>query len=204
MLMMKESDAPAQMKGVLHALYFWMPSASKIVELLGRALLIEEQIPNQELRSAIGEQNFQDIAEDVPKYNPLILTTLRRQQENLPASLECSPFASACDAIRSGIDACSETVSSKGRKLQYCGGCRRVPYCSPECQKSEWKCSPDPHKAVCRKLKTFCQVLKLPATPEHVKDSVVDKWCETTAISLDNIVVIKLHFEGLAFPSKSV
>ncbi|PBK82989.1 hypothetical protein ARMGADRAFT_945573, partial [Armillaria gallica] len=69
----------------------------------------------------------------------------------------------------------SQTVSSKGQKLQYCGGCRRVLYCSPECQKSAWKYDPAPHKAVCRKLRKFCKVLKLPANPEHVEDSVVDK-----------------------------
>ncbi|SJL14881.1 uncharacterized protein ARMOST_18357 [Armillaria ostoyae] len=74
-----------------------------------------------------------------------------------------------------------------------------VPYCSPECQKSAWKYGPAPHKAVCRKLRKFCEVLKLPAKPEQVEDSVVDKWCETMGISLDDVVVIKLHFEDLAF-----
>ncbi|PBK83000.1 hypothetical protein ARMGADRAFT_682596 [Armillaria gallica] len=146
------------------------------------------------------------LPEDAQKYHPLILTTLKRQQENVPVSLERSPFASAYDAVwtisvrdRCHAVGCSQTVSSKGQKLQYCGGCRRVPYCSPECQKSAWKYGPALHKAVCRKLRKFCDVLKLPAKPEHAEDSVVDKWCETMGISLDDVVVIKLHFEDLAF-----
>ncbi|KAK0219431.1 hypothetical protein EDD85DRAFT_346842 [Armillaria nabsnona] len=216
MLMMKESDAPAQKEDVLRVLCFWMPGAGKIVELLSKALCIEQQTRNLELRSAIKELHLQDIAavlmrmfslpEDAQKYHPLILNTLRRQRENVPVSLERSPFASAYDAVRTisvrdrcHAVGCSQTVSSKGQKLQYCGGCRRVPYCSPECQKSAWKYGHAPHKAVCRKLKKFCEILKLPAKPEHVEDSMVDKWCETMGISLDDVVVIKLHFEDLAF-----
>ncbi|SJL14876.1 uncharacterized protein ARMOST_18351 [Armillaria ostoyae] len=202
---------------LLRALYFWMPHAGKIVELLSKALRIEQQTRNRELKNAIKELHLQDIAailmrmfslpEDAQKYHPLILTTLKR--ENVPVSLERSPFASAYDAVRTisvrdrcHAVGCSQTVSSKEQKLQYCGGCRRVPYCSPECQKSAWKYGPAPHRAVCRKLKKFCEVLKLPAKPEHVEDSVVDKWYETMGISLDDVVVIKLHFEDLAFSDR--
>ncbi|PBK83036.1 hypothetical protein ARMGADRAFT_1089777 [Armillaria gallica] len=89
MFMMKERDAPAQKEDVLHILCFWMPYTGKIVELPSKALCIEQQTCNWELRSAIKELHLQDTAavlmwmfslsEDAPKYHSLILTMLRRQ-----------------------------------------------------------------------------------------------------------------------------
>ncbi len=131
MLMMKESDAPAQKEDVPRILCFWMPHAGEIVELLSKALRIEQQTRNRELRSAIKELHLQDTAavlmrmfslpEDAQKYHSLILTTLRRQRDHVPVSLEPSPFASAYDAIRTisirdrcHAVGCSQTVSSKG------------------------------------------------------------------------------------------
>ncbi len=100
MLMMKESDAPAQKEDVPRVLCFWMPHASKIVQLFSKALRIEQQTRNRELRSAIKELHLQDTAavlmrmfslpEDAQKYHSLILTTLRRQRENVPVSHEIS------------------------------------------------------------------------------------------------------------------
>lgn len=55
MVMMKESDTSARP-------VFLDAHASKIVELLSKALRIEEQMLNRELRGVIREQNFQDIA----------------------------------------------------------------------------------------------------------------------------------------------
>ncbi|KZV83056.1 hypothetical protein EXIGLDRAFT_728992 [Exidia glandulosa HHB12029] len=45
-----------------------------------------------------------------------------------------------------------------GGKLQRCGGCKFVQYCSKECQKRHWKFSTYPHKAVCAQLKNLLAV----------------------------------------------
>ncbi|KAJ7438940.1 hypothetical protein B0H11DRAFT_2103469 [Mycena galericulata] len=44
--------------------------------------------------------------------------------------------------------ACHKCFKEEGVRLSRCSGCRRISYCSPECQKLDWK----PHKPMCKAL----------------------------------------------------
>jgi hypothetical protein len=50
---------------------------------------------------------------------------------------------------------CGKSFSEAGRRFRYCTGCRRVPYCSIDCQKIAWKHALS-HKHVCLPLRTIC------------------------------------------------
>lgn len=56
---------------------------------------------------------------------------------------------------------CSKTYISECRKFGTCSGCRRVPYCSIECQRWAF-CHPDhPHKAVCQYIRLMRELGEL-------------------------------------------
>ncbi|EIN10203.1 hypothetical protein PUNSTDRAFT_125169 [Punctularia strigosozonata HHB-11173 SS5] len=45
---------------------------------------------------------------------------------------------------------CPETEALLERKLQVCGGCNHMKYCSKECQRQAWKDQIVPHKPICK------------------------------------------------------
>jgi hypothetical protein len=40
--------------------------------------------------------------------------------------------------------------------FKYCGGCQRIMYCSPQCQKAAWTHHAVPHRSVCQLLRSMC------------------------------------------------
>ncbi|KAJ7585691.1 hypothetical protein C8J56DRAFT_828834 [Mycena floridula] len=56
---------------------------------------------------------------------------------------------------------CMNIQCTNGVPGSLCSGCRRVAYCSPECQTIDWKGKP-PHKKVCRNIKALGDAANFP------------------------------------------
>lgn len=69
-------------------------------------------------------------------------------------------------SFRCWAASCPNTRSLEERKFSVCGGCRRVFYCSKECQKRAWKDDVAPHKVMCPKLAHAALALGLSAKPD--------------------------------------
>lgn len=52
-----------------------------------------------------------------------------------------------------GFPPCKATFTGEGRRFRYCGSCKRIPYCSVECQKQHWRWERSAHRTLC---KDFC------------------------------------------------
>ncbi|KAJ6451663.1 hypothetical protein C8R47DRAFT_1061840 [Mycena vitilis] len=68
---------------------------------------------------------------------------------------------------RMGI-ACHKCFKEEGVSLSRCSGCHRIAYCSPECQKMDWK----PHKPMCKALSA---IEKDPALVADLLSSVANQ-----------------------------
>ena len=57
----------------------------------------------------------------------------------------------ASEIVGTSLRNCSfcKAVEQRGDTFKVCGGCRVAMYCSPNCQKSDWK---EVHKVECKKL----------------------------------------------------
>lgn len=79
---------------------------------------------------------FMDLPFDVEEYHPTIVwrSRMHREMEKDPKTLAFSVYFEMYTAQRCFAPGCQETYAGAGRKFAYCSGCKRVPYCSKECQ----------------------------------------------------------------------
>jgi hypothetical protein len=60
---------------------------------------------------------------------------------------------------------CSRTYSNWW-PFKWCGGCRRVKFCSRRCQKAAWNHPVVPHRQTCLRLRSACLKYDIPGPPE--------------------------------------
>lgn len=95
------------------------------------------------INSTGGELHSQlNLPHDKTKYHPMLLAA-----SDAFTFKKMDPWQSACDNMlqvvymsRCAYPLCTENFLGSGRKFQYCGGCRRTPYCSVEHQRSDVSC----------------------------------------------------------------
>jgi hypothetical protein len=72
-----------------------------------------------------------------------------------------SVLAGAAKSYRCASPGCMLTTADLDPgAFRLCGGCRRVSYCSRECQKADWKCDISgvlPHREICNMIQSMCQ-----------------------------------------------
>lgn len=83
-----------------------------------------------------------ELPSDKTKYHIRILigSDLMRQKrlkDREPWQNACDYMGSLMSLDRCAYPLCNESFTGTGRKFQYCGGCRRVPYCSVDHQRSD-------------------------------------------------------------------
>ncbi|KIY63911.1 hypothetical protein CYLTODRAFT_493533 [Cylindrobasidium torrendii FP15055 ss-10] len=91
-----------------------------------------------------------------PTYNPFARYHDDPGQVKLEA---CKRIHLAVISNQCASPDCLASTDTLGRKLQACGGCHIVRYCSQGCQHAAWKHSDIPHKAVCRLYSTITKKL---------------------------------------------
>ncbi|TRM62530.1 hypothetical protein BD626DRAFT_50565 [Schizophyllum amplum] len=68
-----------------------------------------------------------------------------------------------CKMDYCGFPPCMATFTSEGRPFRYCGGCKRVPYCSVACQRKHWRWERSAHRNLCDDFRYLRDILEYPA-----------------------------------------
>jgi hypothetical protein len=91
---------------------------------------------------------------------------------------------------------CAKTFADGAGRFRYCGGCRRAPYCSKDCQKVAWAHSDVPHRELCSALRSIYHHFCLPL--KHA-DAMVDMALEVgLEMNLEPAArMVYSHFEAL-------
>jgi hypothetical protein len=63
---------------------------------------------------------------------------------------------------RCGNPDCPAPIPFHGARWRYCTQCRRVPFCSSNCQRNAWRHSSCPHALACSHLRNLCSRLRIP------------------------------------------
>jgi hypothetical protein len=104
-----------------------------------------------------------------------------RSWSRLLYALDSTQRSHRCSAL-----ACRRTLADGG--LRWCGGCRRVAYCSRRCQKADWNQASRAalqHRGVCAIIRRMCHLFRLPrrdvVTPLRIGASPLEGSQETVA-----------------------
>jgi hypothetical protein len=84
---------------------------------------------------------------------PAVVQTSWERMLRLLARLELVQRCAAPD--------CSRTYAEP-LTFRYCSACKRVAYCSRQCQRRAWAHPAVPHRSVCQALRTVCATAELP------------------------------------------
>jgi hypothetical protein len=89
---------------------------------------------------------------------------------------------------------CHSTFTGNATRFRYCGGCRRIPYCSRRCQKFAWRYTGAPHRNVCQPLRSVYLHWNL-SLKSRIDLEDLEWDVDTDFVSAANIAVS--HFEAL-------
>jgi hypothetical protein len=84
---------------------------------------------------------------------------------------------------------CTRTPEHTKKPLRYCMGCRRIPYCSRDCQKRAWiRKDGIQHRGICGLIRYICSLHNLPQTSKSTMISLhVPSLSEKEALVVDTI-----------------
>lgn len=146
--------------------YFYDEHCDRLLEVLTEVAKLSDRLIEAGLDSRLPEASLPlwkrivrftggsihsklELPADETKYHPSLLKgseLIRKKRQR-----DESPWQSASDHLiglesltRCAFPMCNENFASSGRKFKYCGRCKRVPYCSVECQRNDVRANEGP------------------------------------------------------------
>jgi hypothetical protein len=102
-------------------------------------------------------QDFPELRASLPRAQtqvfPVIVPTSWELMLRLLARLELAQQCAAPDCVRTYVEPLT---------FRYCSACKRVAYCSRQCQRRAWAHPAVPHRSICQALRTVCATAELP------------------------------------------
>ncbi|KDQ08987.1 hypothetical protein BOTBODRAFT_81172, partial [Botryobasidium botryosum FD-172 SS1] len=88
---------------------------------------------------------------------------------------------------------CAHTFSSLNRTFDTCAQCKRVAYCSKECQVRAWKDARVPHKVICKKMRRLTDAIGPKEKPDSRDMQAFVRACEDKKVDVELIADVERH-----------
>lgn len=158
--------------------YFYEDQAEPVLDVLTRIGRLSDALSGDSflIATALGRtggavHSKLVLPYDETRYHPTIIEASKSiKEENI---LDVQPYATSQKVlyILMTMRKCGNPRCTKEQDPSWmrCTACKRVLYCSSECQRADWEYESKPHKKICKTLRALGEAVSFPvsATPEN-------------------------------------